>query len=72
MVLTGDIYKVILPENTQKTIHCLVGEQLFVDKTWCTVKKANVLKDVSEQQAQSPFYNMMDKIHVNNGYFKYL
>ena len=66
MALTGDIYKIILPEATQKTIHCLVGEQLFVDKTWCTVKKADILKDVAAQQAHSPFYNMMNKIHVSH------
>ena len=61
-----DIITITLPETTQRIIHCLIGENLFVDKTWCTVKKSDVLEDVAVQETNSPFYNIVYKIHVNN------
>lgn len=59
-----DIITMTLPETTQKIIHCSIGENLFVDKTWCTVKKADIIDDVAIQEANSPFSNIIYKIRV--------
>lgn len=55
---------ITLPQTTQKIIHCVIGENLFVDKTWCTVKKTDILEDITIQEMNSPFSDLAYKIHV--------
>lgn len=60
----GDIVSLVVPETAQKIVHCLVGKDLFVDKTWCMVKKTDVLEDIAIEDSNSPFVNLTQQILV--------
>ncbi|KAG8266556.1 WD repeat-containing protein 63 [Homalodisca vitripennis] len=62
MSIDEDIVTLVVPETSQKIVHCLIGKDLFVDKTWCMVKKTDILEDVAIQDANSPFFNLIQKI----------
>lgn len=59
-----DVVSLLVPETAQKIVHCLVGKDLFVDKTWCMIKKADILEDVTIEDANSPFINLIPRINV--------
>lgn len=60
----GDIVSLVVPETAQKIVHCLVGKDLFVDKTWCMVKKTDILEDIAIEDSNSPFVNLTQQILV--------
>lgn len=62
--LNEDIVALTVSEISQKIVNCLVGRDLFVDKTWCMVKKVDILEDINLQEANSPFMKLMPKIQV--------
>lgn len=60
----GDIVSLVVSETAQKIVHCLVGKDLFVDKTWCMVKKTDILEDIAIEDSNSPFVNLTQQILV--------
>ncbi|RZF42763.1 hypothetical protein LSTR_LSTR013352 [Laodelphax striatellus] len=51
-----DVVMVILADTTQKLLNCVIGEHLFVDKTWCNVPKKLVLQDLANLKEESSFF----------------
>ncbi|XP_054272829.1 dynein axonemal intermediate chain 3-like [Macrosteles quadrilineatus] len=57
-----DVVTLMVPETAQKIAHCQIGKDLFVDKTWCMVKKKDLLEDIAIEDANSPFFHLTQKL----------